>query len=47
MTHAQGILEQLRMAEQDDDLPEDIRDSCAERADELETELEDTDNGDN
>lgn len=38
MTHTQGILAQLKAAEDDDDLPEDIRENCRERREEIEDE---------
>lgn len=40
MTHASKILAQLRQAEEDESIPEEIREHCAERADEIEEELE-------
>lgn len=44
-SHAQGILAQLREHAADEDLPDDLRESSAERADEIEAEL-DGDGGD-
>lgn len=43
--HAQGILAQLRDNAADEDMPDDLRERSAERADEIEAEL-DGDGGD-
>lgn len=40
MTHANRVLQQLKLAEEDDDLPEEIRERSAERREELEAEVE-------
>lgn len=41
MPHAQNILAQLREAEEDDDLPDDLQERSGDRADELQEEIED------
>lgn len=38
--HAQGVLAQLRQAEDDDDISDELRERIADRADELEDEIE-------
>lgn len=43
MTHAGNILAQLREAERDEAIPEEKREVLADRADELETEIEEGD----
>lgn len=43
MTHTQGIIEQLRITEEDDELPAHLRASASERRKELEREDEDDD----
>lgn len=39
MSHAANILAQLRQAETDESLPEQLRDKCRGRAEEIEEEI--------